>query len=68
VREPGARRSTDDGDDQLVAQRGLQLEQTGGGAHQHARSLERLDPADEQQQVRVVRDAERAAGRRLRAG
>ncbi len=51
--EPGAARSTDDGDDQTLAERGVAREQLGGGPQQHVGRLQRLQAPDEQQDGRM---------------
>ena len=70
VRLPGAAagRATDDRDDQPVAELGPRLEQPCRGPEKDVGRLQRLQPADEEQQVGVLGDAEAAARGPLRAG
>ena len=60
--QAGAARATEHRHDQVGAQLRPAREQVGGGAQQHVRGLERLDPADEQQHAGVRRQAGRGPG------
>jgi hypothetical protein len=70
MRLPGAApgRAADHRDDEAVTELGPGLEQPGGGPQEDVGRLQRLEAADEEQEVGVLRDAETAAGSAPRAG